>query len=417
MFSIPCLLLLALFMFGYALEPPVSAQTRGRSVNANRYPGADLGAKINAADQDLGTASGEIVVSGGGTISTQVILSSGHTLRLGKGTYHTRTTSIPILMKARTSIVGSGWDAIVMESTAPGQLTVISAYNQSIRNGSPDSDLLIRDIQVQGANSKFNSAPQAISLGNCANCTVDRVWVNGTHSIGIQLGGSGRDGHFARNSKVINCQFTRVASQNLALVNGRDILFEGNKFLASGQKGGPGSSNIDLEVNEGSDHLENVIIRNNYIDVRGSEISPTGNGIIVQASSGTPYVGNILIERNTIIGGSNTGVITNVLSNGIYVFGTTMRDVIIRGNSITRTGQAGINIQGSNLTVVDNLLTDVGGGGTPGFLVQGVTRSRIVNNRVSYTDVGPFDGRMLITHGSRDNVIQGNTNWVVTNAN
>jgi hypothetical protein len=216
---------------------------------------------------------------------------------------------------------------------------------------------------------------------------------------------------------VINCQFTRVASQNLALVNGRDILFEGNKFLASGQKGGPGSSNIDLEVNEGSDHLENVIIRNNYIDVRGSEISPTGNGIIVQASSGTPYVGNILIERNTIIGGSNTGVITNVLSNGIYVFGTTMRDVIIRGNSITRTGQAGINIQGSNLTVVDNLLTDVGGGGTPGFLVQGVTRSRIVNNRVSYTDVGPFDGRMLITHGSRDNVIQGNTNWVVTNAN
>jgi polygalacturonase len=411
------LLLIALLVFEYGFEASTYAQTRGRSVNANRYPGADLGAKINAADRDLGTATGEIVVTGGGTISTQVILSSGHTLRLGPGTYHTRTTVIPILMKARSSIVGSGWEAIIMESTAPGQFTVISAYNQSIRNGSPDSDLVIRNVQVKGANPGFNSAPQAISLGNCSNCTVDRVWVNGTRSIGIQLGGSGRDGHFADNSKVINCLFTRVASQNLALVNGRNILFEGNKFLTSGQKGGPGSSNIDLEVNEASDRLENVIIRNNIIDVREYEISPSGNGIIVQASSGTPHVGNILVERNTIIGGSNTGTITNVMSNGIYVFGTTMRDVTVRNNSITRTGQAGINIEGTNLTVVDNQLTDVGGGGTPGFLLQGVTRSRIVNNTLKYTGVGPVDGRMLLIKGSRNNVIQGNTGWVVTTEN
>jgi hypothetical protein len=396
----------------------VSPQTRprSRSVVANQYPGADLGAKINAADRALGTGPGEIVVRSGGIIATQVVLSPDHVLRLSAGTYTTRTAAIPFLMKERTSIIGSGWDAIIVESTAVGQFTVISAYNHAQRNGNADEGLLIRDVQIKGANPGFHSAPQAISLGNCSKCTVDHVWVNGTRAIGIQLGGSAQFGKFAQNSEVVNCQFTRVASQNLALVNGRDILFENNTFLASGQTGGPGSTNIDLETNGPGDHLENVIIRKNVIDVRTSEISPTGNGIVVQATSGTPHVGNILVEGNLIIGGSNTGTITNVLSNGIYVFGPSMRGVTIRSNSITRTGQAGINLEGDQLTVIDNKLTDVGGGGTPGFLIQSVTNSRIIGNTLVYTGVGPADGRMLVSGNSRGNVYENNRGWELTMA-
>jgi parallel beta helix pectate lyase-like protein len=396
----------------------LNAQTRPRSrtVVANQYPGADLGAKINAADRALGTRPGEIVVRDGGTIATQVVLSSDHTLRVNAGTYETKTSVAPILMKERSSIIGSGWDAIIVESTAPKQFTVISAFNHAQKNGSADSGLLIKDLQIKGANPGFHSAPQAISLGNCSNCIVDHVWVNGTRAIGIQLGGSGQFGNFAQNSKVVNCQFTRVASQNLALVNGKDILFEGNRFLASGQRRGPGSTNIDLEPNGADDHLENVIIRKNLIDVRTSEISPTGNGIVIQATSGTPHVGNILVEENTIIGGSNTGVIKNVLSNGIYVFGRTMRGVTIRNNEITRTGQAGINLEGTQLTVENNRLTDVGGGGTPGFYVQSVTNSRIVGNTLTYTGAGPVDGRMLVTGNSMGNVYENNHGWVLTKA-
>ncbi|HEY0407303.1 MAG TPA: right-handed parallel beta-helix repeat-containing protein [Pyrinomonadaceae bacterium] len=396
----------------FAQRPP--RQTR-RVLTADQYPGADIGAKINAADKDLGSNPGEIVVNNGGTIRTQIIISSGHTLRLMPGTYAAQTAAVPILLKPGSSVVGAGWNnTIILESTAPGQFTVISAYNHSIRNGTADSNLLIRDVQIKGANSGFNSAPQAVSLGNCANCTVERVWINGTRSIGIQLGGSSSLGYFADNSKVVNCLFTRVASQNLALVNGRNILFEGNKFLAPGQWGGPGSTNIDLEVNEGKDRLENVTIRNNLIDVRDSEIPTSGNGIVVQASSGTPYVGPVLVENNTIIGGRNQApIVTNVLSNGIFVFGQTMRDVTIRNNTITRTGQAGIRISGTNLTVINNRLTDIGGGGTPGFIVEGVTNSRIIGNTVAYTGLGPFDGRMVIGSGSKGNVYQDNRGFVM----
>ncbi len=411
------------FVFTLLLLAPLSVSGRGtfvqqrrqaaRTVSANQFPGADLGAKINAADKALGTTPGEIVVNGGGTISTQVIVSSGHVLRFQAGTYSTRTANVPILMKPGSSVIGSGWDSIIVESTAPGQFTVISAYNHSIENGTADSGLTIRDIQIKGANPGFNSAPQAISLGNCSDCLVDKVWINATRSIGIQLGGSARTGNFAANSKVTNCLFTRVASQNLALVNGKNILFEGNRFMTSGQIGGPGNTNIDLEVNEGGDRLENVIIRNNLIDVRKSDSSPTGNGIVVQATSGTPYVGPILIEKNTIIGGETEGTITNVLSNGIYVYGATMRDVMIRDNTIRRTGQSGIRIEGDRITVINNQMFDVGGGGTAGFVVI-ATNSRIVGNSLVYSGRGPADGTMTVLPGSGRNTIQNNPGWTIT---
>jgi hypothetical protein len=351
-------------------------------------------------------------VRGGGTISTQVIISSDHVLRLLPGTYVTKTSAIPILMKSRSSLIGSGWGSIIMESTAPNQFTVISAYHQSMINGQPDSEIVIRDVQVKGANPGFNSAPQAISLGNCSRCVVDKVWMNGTRSIGIQLGGSSATGYFAENSKVTNCLFTRVASQNLALVNGKNIVFEGNRFMTAGQHGGPGSTNIDLEPNTETDRLENVVIRNNTIDVRNSELPTTGNGIVVQATTGTPYVGPILIENNTIIGGSIQGTITNVLSNGIYVFGGTMRNVTIRNNVITRTGQSGISIQGTRINVIDNRLTDVGGGGIPGFVVL-ATNSQIINNSFTYSGAGPSDGTIAIKPGSKGNIYRNNRGFQI----
>jgi hypothetical protein len=387
-----------------------AGSAKSKVVSANDFPGQDIGAKINAADKALGAGKGEIVVKGGGTIATQVIISSDHVLRLMPGTYAARTTGVPILLKPRSSLVGSGWESIILESTAPGQFTVVGAYNNSIENGAADSGLTIRDVQIKGANAGFNSAPQAVSLGNCTACLVDKVWINGTRSIGIQLGGSSRKGNFADNSKVTNCLFTRVASQNLALVNGRNIVFEGNRFMTSGQTGGPGNTNIDLEPNEATDHLENVIIRNNLIDVRNSEVSPTGNGIVVQSGAGTSFVGPILIEKNTIIGGETQGTVTNVLSNGIYVFGNTMRDVTIRDNTIRRTGQSGIRIEGTRIVVTNNQLADVGGGGIPGFVVA-ATNSQITGNTVTYSGNGPFDGSMVILEGSRGNVYQNNRGW------
>ena len=55
--------------------------------------------------------------------------------------------------------------------------------------------------------------------------------------------------------------------------------------MTSGRAGGPGNTNIDVELNESTDRSQNIVIRNNLIDARNSEVSPAGNGIIVQATT------------------------------------------------------------------------------------------------------------------------------------
>ena len=383
-------------------------QTSGRVVEASSFQGADLGARINAADRALGSAAGEIVARGGGRITTQIIISANHTLRLMRGTYAPTTQEIPVLLGAGASLVGEGWDnTILLESTAPGRFEVVSGIANAHRNGDPDSGITIRDLQIRGANPGFNSAPQAVSLGNCATCTVVKVWINATRSIGVQFGGSAVYGHYASNSRVTNCRFTRVASQNLALVNGVDITFENNRFEDPGQPGGPGSTVIDLEPNAENDRMQRVVIRNNFIDARKHNIQ-AGNGIVVQSGPNTTLLGPILIEGNTIYGGNNVPPnITNIISNGIYVFGNTMKDVTIRDNRVTRTGQSGLRLIGTRFTVLNNQFTDVGGGGLPGFYMA-ITDSRVENNTFTYTGTGPADNGVELGKPFSGNFIRNN---------
>ena len=414
-------LLLSILSLTLFSSSAVSAQTRqrqsgaqtsqasGKTVEASSFPGSDIGAKINAADRALGSATGEIIARGGGRITTPIVVSENHTLRLMAGTYAPVTAEIPILLKAGASLVGAGQqNTILLESTAPVQFTVVAGHNGARRNGDSDSNLAVRDIQIKGANHQFNSAQQAIALGNCKNCVVERVWINGTRSIGIQLGGSAQYGNFAENSRVTDCLFTNVASQNLALVNGRNITFENNRFLNPGQPGGPGSTVIDLEPNAVDDHLENVVIRNNFIDARTGTV-PAGNGILVQSGSGTRFVGPVLIEGNTIYGGNNQPPnITNLLGNGIYCFGHTMQNVTIRNNKVTRMGQTGLRLEGTRFTVLNNEFTDVGGGGTPGFFFAHVSYSRFEGNSFTYTGNGPADASVQIVGPFNNNTARNN---------
>jgi hypothetical protein len=75
---------------------------------ASQYAGNDLGAKINAADADLGTSAGEIWVSrkAGTTSSTPITLQNGHTLRFIQGGVYTFTAGITVQQGG--SIIGSG---------------------------------------------------------------------------------------------------------------------------------------------------------------------------------------------------------------------------------------------------------------------------------------------------------------------
>lgn len=464
-----------LLCFGCAagVPAPGAAQTRERrsgsgadntkTVTASRFAGANVCAKMQAAIDSLGPAGGTVVADAAGDCgaSTQVRVKSGVTLRLPPGTftYSMRgyggrggTVGALFLLDSDSTLEGSGPATVIKESSwvytslseaeqrgaiANGEyhstFKVILTYASSVATGSTSRNINVRNLKLAGGKpdgpGSFNSVGSALDLANCHNCLVEGLHLERTRSIGIQVGGhpeGGSDpgadlaergvrgplGRYAENVTVRNCFFSAVASQNLAMVNGRNIVFENNRFVAPGLAGGPGSTAIDVEPNHPGDYLEHVTIRNNYIDGRGSELGTAGNGIVVQATSGTARVGPVLIEGNEIIGGNIVPpLITNNLSNGIFVYGPTMRDVTIRNNRVTRTGQAGIRIEGSRYTVVDNQLKDIGGGGTPGFMMIAVTDSRVEGNTFTYSGNGPSDARIAMSRGTRNNVVRNNSGF------
>jgi parallel beta-helix repeat protein len=397
------------------------AQTRDRQGArlANNFPGADLGAKINAADRDLGTSSGEILVKGGGTISTQVVLNSGHTLRFTAGTYTLATEQLwegAFLLKSGTSVIGSGWNTVIVEPPKTGWI-VFQSFND-IRSkpahSGTDSDIRISNLQIKGANPGVDGGVrETVQLGNCHRCLVENLWLNGTGVIGVQAGGNPIGGNFAADVTIRKNLFTRVASQAVAVVNGRDIKIDGNTFKDSGRlndqgTGALGMTAIDLEPNHPNDIIRNIEITNNTIDSSNSGFIH-GNGILVQNGGRTSGYGPVLVKDNTVIGGPLIPNIAGFVATGIYITAFT-ENVRVINNTVSRVAHSGIRLEDSSRNYVSgNKLTSTGTGGIYSFEVINTTDSQILNNVIVIHPNSPSGTEVIRETGtSARNSYRGN---------
>src|SRR5689334_6557876 len=84
----------------------------------------DLGIAVNEANASLGSEHGTVIVPDGTySINTKIVLSSNRTLRLGRGTFTSHVVDDITISFGATpnigsniSVVGSGWDTILVES-------------------------------------------------------------------------------------------------------------------------------------------------------------------------------------------------------------------------------------------------------------------------------------------------------------
>lgn len=392
-------------------------QTRGRQSTrvANNFPGADLGAKINAADRDLGTSPGEILVKGGGTIFTQVILSPGHNLRFSAGTYTLGTALLwegAFLLKSGTRVVGSGWDTVIVEPAKTGW-TVFQSFNdiraQPTHSGT-DSDIHISNLQIKGANPAVDGGVrQTVSLGNCHHCLVENIWLNGTGAIGVQAGGSPFGGNYAEDVTIRKNVFTRVASQAVAVVNGRDVKIDGNAFKDSGRCCAQGMTAIDLEPNDWRDIIRNIEITNNTIDSTNSGFIH-GNGILVQNGGRTSGFGPVLVKDNTVMGGALIPNSAGFVAVGIYITAFT-QDVKVINNTVRRVAHSGIRLENTTRNYISgNKLISTGTGGILAFEVTNTTDSQIFDNVVVVDPNSPLGTEVIQEAGtSARNSYKGNS--------
>jgi hypothetical protein len=379
-------------------DPRISTETGARLCVANQKSGTTLGEKIVACDTDLGANPGVIEVYGGGDLTYQngaILLSPNRRLILHTGTYTSTSANLVIAFKDNTTIEGDGFGTILKESTATftgsnNPFTVIGDYQNNIHDITATvSNVHVRGLQIQGAQSNFSSVVQTVSLGNCQDCTVDHVWLNGTHTIGIQAGGGSGAGNRAQNVLIHDNLLTGVASQNLACVNCQNVKFHHNIIRAPGQSGGPGVTPVDIEPNASTDYELGVEVSDNTVDAQGGSTNCGGsictlNGIVVQNGQGVAadrY--HVRVAGNQISGADVTSTSSFMVGSGVVVAAP---NVTVTGNRIQRTFD-GVHVYSSpNVSVERNMLVSVGFTANTALIIEGANTTGQVKGNVCYSD-------------------------------
>ncbi len=175
------------------LQNPVGSQNivqpGGSSLGVNRleqirfadqFSGADGGAKINAADADLGSAAGEIWVNQDIGISwtTAVTISANHVLRFIQGGTYTSSAS-PMITLAGTggagggaSAIGTGTSTILQTSSGTADIIKITGNICYVAN------LTLRSSVIRTAGAGINCQGGGAF---CENLEINPVW-NGIQS-------------------------------------------------------------------------------------------------------------------------------------------------------------------------------------------------------------------------------------------
>ncbi len=424
------ILVLSIFSVPIFAASVYAQGARQRIVNANSFPGVDIGAKINAAGKSLGAGPGEIQISGGGRFDTQAVISPGHTLRLKGGVYKSTVPGPSVLLSDNTALVADSWDSVLEESTATndsnglnnrtGQsvFTIVQGRAGALRNGDLSMNIRIEGVHFRGARSDFNSTHQTVSLGNCHNCVASRNWLENTRTIGIQAGGGAMYGHSAKNVRINDNLFTGVASQNLAFTNVVGAEASRNRFQRMGQVGGPGVSVIDVEPNT-DDSIDDLLISDNIIEAEESAADAGGpkatNGIVVNNGNPTKIFARVRVERNTILGYNK-----HKAGGGGIIFAAillrTAKGTIVSSNKVHRvTRGILVDYQSTGNVIENNLLEDCGSGSTGAIMLEDSSGNTVRGNTLRSTpdNIYPLGdrGRLILVSGrSTNNRIENNPN-------
>jgi hypothetical protein len=411
--------------------PPQSANVcRTQSL---RTPGADIGALINGCDKRLGAGAGTISVSGGGNISTRVVVSSHHTLSFVSGVYTASTPGTVMHLKDSTALRCESLDVVLQESTTANTNggigadgtpvhTIVQDFAGGNRNGDASNNITISGCHFKGARRDFNSAYQTVALGNCLGCSATGNYFDHTNTIGLQIGGGAAYGNFASNVTLDNNTFRGVASQNLAITNGVGIRVTNNRFYAPGAPGGPGVAVIDVEPNTG-DTVDGVEIARNLIDVKEGVQDAGGwktiDGISINAGNPTRRFVGVIVHDNTIVAGSRADVGSRISYADILI--RSASNVVVRSNKMNHGSTCILLDTGSSNNLIEqNRIENCGSGSTfPIHLQAGVTGNRILNNILT-ADAGDAMGALLINAphreraiveapGADNNIFSGNT--------
>jgi len=319
---------------------------------AERFPGGDLGARINAADADLGKQAGEIEVGSPGTVETRVSLSSNHVLHL-----HTPTTwKAGIAVQNGNSVVGDGCASLItLTFSTPGPFVYgKGVYNLKLSN------LCAEAAPHSAGYTLATVAGQEVEVTGCHTNNVRLAEIDSSSDVKVIGNSATSDRLDAPAGAAVYFTFTQgaLASENIihGFVHGfqwwgggadprtgqgvastprgaRDLSFIGNKITDVGGAGIWGS------MAEGVVASGNVIetCGDVCLDSEGSNAVVFANNYVKDGASGAIatffYNRDVLITGNTVVSSSSAKPLLRTYTSGQTT--PQDRDTQVVGNHFT----------------------------------------------------------------------------------
>lgn len=390
-------------------------------VSTADFHGIDLGKKINEADKFCGIGKCRIIITGNDDFLTPAYPSEDRLLDFLKGTHKSKvvgnygraiypksnTLIRGLSYASKASATGRIWETIFIEATSvrdgvtPPAHSFIAPFNlliipegESTSNITKSKNIHTIGIQFLGADNYPNDIGlSTVGIGNDDFSSVQDCSFLNTSGYGVSVGGTpgekvigatlkdGRTvGYHARECAILRNHFQGLLTQNLGLITFVNLRVEDNVFLNPGKltpdgKITPFFAVIDVEPNGSSREIVvGFICRRNLIDGRNSIGAPYWTAIAYQITNPEIYNEKGIIEDNVIYGGEN-GI--TQLSIGITINSPGTYDLLVNNNAIKNAGQSGMNLSGRKLTVTNNALVNVGGGGNPGLAALNLSDSII----------------------------------------
>ncbi len=319
---------------------------------AERFPGGDLGARINAADADLGKEAGEIDVGRPGTVETQVSLSSNHVLHL-----HTATTwKTGIVVQNGNSVIGEGCASLItLAFSTPGPFV----YGKGVSNLKV-SNLCAEAPPHSAGYTLATAAGRDVEVTGCHTTNVRLAEMDSSFDVKVIGNTATSDRVDAPAGAAVYFTFTQgaLASENIirGFVHGfqwwgggadprtgqgaastargaRDLSFIGNKITDVGGAGIWGS------MAEGVVASGNVIesCGDVCLDSEGSNSVVFANNYVKDGASGAIatffYNRDVLITGNTVVSSSSAKPLLRTYTSGQTA--PEDRDTQVVGNHFT----------------------------------------------------------------------------------
>lgn len=404
-------------------------------VNAADFTGADLGAKINAADSALGSSPGMIYVKdGNATITTQIVLQNpDRTLRFGTGTYTQNISatggSNSLRVKAdRVKVCGSSKVGSILKNGVLSQDTLILICTgtylgaTTITNNAEVCDLTLDGNQANITHPATDSYGNGVQGEFCANSTFHDLIIKNVVFQGAVFQGSG-DGTCV-NDRIYNCDISACGEIGAGLEGGTHYSSIDNNFVhdlitVAEVAGGA----LGITITNAGQTGRNCSANNNTLN------SIPANGIVIQDGSDyAAVIGNSFRNIGTTAGGAirvdsvttspnHVSVIGNKIAAGcdknnyaisILNSSAAVGFANVIGNSIFDcNGGAIIVNSGKNCAVSGNVISSVGGGGgsaTNGVQLAGTANPSCCDNAASAVTGTAFNVAASTTNA----FVQGN---------